>query len=576
MYRRVLSSSKQVLRVQTNYSTINRSYSSKSDNRKRGKWLWWTLVGATATGVALYAVSRPKKSKLVIPDNEKKTLVVLGSGWGALNFIKGLEPHLFKEVIVVSPTNYFLFTPLLPSAVVGTLNPLSIVEPLRAHIGGTNVKFYEAVCTSIDTQNNTITCEDSSALKPNDPQFSLNYDYLVMSIGSGTNTFNTPGVEENCFFVKQITDAAKLKNHILDCFETASLPHLSEEERRKFLHFVVVGGGPTGVEFAAELQDFILEDLKHYYGAVMPYVKVTLVHSNDHLLNTYSAEISQMTDNTFLRQGINTLFSARVTKVTPESVSVFDKSAGQTIEYPSATCVWATGISQTPLATQLSSSLAEYQKNHRALTTNEHLRVLGTNNVFALGDCATVDQRKLYSTWTSLFEKADKDGNGLLTLEEFHSFAKSVSKEYPQMKVIFPRLEAIFQEHDKDQSGELSTKEFSALLAAVDKELTAFPATAQVASQQGKYVAQLFNHHLAKENSLDNAKPFKYNHMGSFAYVGGNVAVLDLESIKLGGFVAWIMWRGAYLNQQFSVRSMISIAYDWCSTHVLGRDTSRF
>ncbi|VAH93557.1 unnamed protein product [Triticum turgidum subsp. durum] len=90
----------------------------------------------------------------------------------------------------------------------------------------------------------------------------VDYDYLVLALGVTVNTFNTPGVMEHCHFLKVVEDAQKIRKSVIDCFEKASLPNLSEEEKRKILHFVIIGGGPTGVEFAVELHDFLVKDLQ--------------------------------------------------------------------------------------------------------------------------------------------------------------------------------------------------------------------------------------------------------------------------------------------------------------------------
>ena len=118
----------------------------------------------------------------------------------------------------------------------------------------------------------------------------------------------------------------------MDCFETASFPGVSEKEKRRLLHFVVVGGGPTGVEFAGELYDYLKEDLRKYYGSVADFAKITLVQSADHLLNTYSEKISQMTSKRFLTDyGIQVLTNARVVKVDEQTLTVFRKETKQEV-----------------------------------------------------------------------------------------------------------------------------------------------------------------------------------------------------------------------------------------------------
>ncbi|KAL7000293.1 External alternative NAD(P)H-ubiquinone oxidoreductase B1, mitochondrial, partial [Sarracenia purpurea var. burkii] len=124
------------------------------------------------------------------------------------------------------------------------------------------INFWEAECLKIDAANKRVFCR--SNLNENlvgNNEFFLEYDYLVIAVGSEVNTFGIPGVVENCYFLKEVEDAQKIRTSVIDCFEKAVLPGLSEEERRTNLCFIIVGGGPTGVEFAAELHDFVQEDL---------------------------------------------------------------------------------------------------------------------------------------------------------------------------------------------------------------------------------------------------------------------------------------------------------------------------
>lgn len=170
-----------------------------------------------------------------------------------------------------------------------------------------NVNYWEAECYRIDAKNKKVYCRSSQNDKE---EFVVDYDYLVVAMGARVNTFNTPGVEENCHYLKvinsfcfvlslmkviltislnpifqEVEDAQKIRRTVIDCFEKASLPNLSDDERRRVLHFVVVGGGPTGVEFAAELHDFVSEDLVNLYPSVKDLVKITLLEATDHILN---------------------------------------------------------------------------------------------------------------------------------------------------------------------------------------------------------------------------------------------------------------------------------------------------
>ena len=265
-----------------------------------GTWLWRQL-------------SQPKL--YTPPEGEaKKRLVILGSGWGALSVLNHLTPGQF-DVTVVSPRNFFLFTPLLPSVTVGTVESRSIVEPvrklIRKHHKNASVDFLEAECVGIDHTHKHVKCEDKSAIVGEVSEWDLPYDILVVAVGAGSNTWGTPGVEKYCHFLKEISDAQAIRNDIIDLVETASIPGQSDAELRRLLHFVVVGGGPTGVEFAAEVQDFLREDVSKIYPHIQGKVKVTLVQSRDHILNTYDQTISQYTEKQFHSDSINLITNSR-------------------------------------------------------------------------------------------------------------------------------------------------------------------------------------------------------------------------------------------------------------------------
>lgn len=293
--------------------------SAAGGKAKRGwfrKLLRWTIGGAVlVTGGAIVwrKVSEPPRYSLQ-EGEKKKRLVVLGSGWGALSVLNHLTPGQF-DVTVVSPRNYFLFTPLLPSVTVGTVESRSIVEPLRKLIWKRHkaapVTFLEAECVGIDHARKHIQCEDRSAIVGEVSKWDVPYDMLVIAVGAMSNTFGTPGVEKYCHFLKEIPDAQAIRNDIIDLVETASIPGQSQAEQERLLHFVVVGGGPTGVEFAAEVQDFLREDVSRIYPGIHDKVKVSLVQSRDHILNTYDQTISEYTEKEFSSDKINLITNAR-------------------------------------------------------------------------------------------------------------------------------------------------------------------------------------------------------------------------------------------------------------------------
>lgn len=282
--------------------------------RKALKWI--VGAGLVYTG-AYYSVKYIKKQTRPTFKIKKK-VVILGTGWSALSLINHLEPEQF-DITIVSPRNYFLFSPLLPSVTVGTVESRSIVEPIRKLIRkyhkGTDTTFLEAECVDVDPANKQISCEDKSGIVGAVSKFKLDYDILVVAVGAKTNTFGTPGVEEHCHFLKEISDAQNIRNVIIDLVETASIPGQEVYERQRLLHFVVVGGGPTGVEFAAEVCDFLSEDVEKIYPGISDDIMVTLVQSQDHILNMYDQTISSYTEDQFKMDGINVLTNARYVRM---------------------------------------------------------------------------------------------------------------------------------------------------------------------------------------------------------------------------------------------------------------------
>ncbi len=186
---------------------------------------------------------------------KRKKLVILGTGWASYSVLKSVNKNLY-DVIVVSPRNHFLFTPLLASTTVGTLEFRSIIEPIR-NVGFRQTDhFHLSEAVGIDVEKKELYCR--SVLKP-ELTYNIDYDKLVVGVGAVSNTFGIPGVSEHAFFLKEVQDARAIRNRILNNFELALHPSISQEERRRLLHIIIVGGGPTGVEFGAELYDFVRE-----------------------------------------------------------------------------------------------------------------------------------------------------------------------------------------------------------------------------------------------------------------------------------------------------------------------------
>lgn len=305
----------------------------------------------------------------------KKKLLILGSGFGAFSLLKRINTDLY-DIKIVSPRNHFLFTPLLPSTTVGTIEFRSIIEPIR---NIKNTHYYQAYCTNIDTKNKIITCYDADS----NNTFETEYDLLVIAVGELTNTFGIEGIKDYALFLREVNEARKIRIKVIDCFENASLPGLTDEQKKNLLNFVVCGGGPTGVEFAAELHDFVDEEVSKKYPELTPFIKVTLIEAGEKLLNSFDEKLSTYTMKNFLSQKIIVKTKSYITRVNEREILLND---GSKISY--GLLVWATGNTASELISK--ANLPKTDKNK--IKIDNFLKVKGFDNIFALGDCSEQEE----------------------------------------------------------------------------------------------------------------------------------------------------------------------------------------
>ncbi|EQC31328.1 hypothetical protein SDRG_10930 [Saprolegnia diclina VS20] len=520
----------------------------------------------------------------IAKDAAKRHIVVLGSGWGAVAFLRKLKPDDSTRVTVVSPRGVFLYTPLLPAASTGTVEARSIVEPIQTFLPK-HARFVEAAATAIDPTTNRVTCV--SELDPDTP-FTLEYDQLVVAVGSVANTFGTPGVTEHAHFLKTYDDVVGLRKLVHARWEQASLPTTSPDEQQRLLSFTICGGGPTGVELAAELHDLFQRDLKKHYPHLASLATVRVIDCASQILSMFDRKIASYATSAFAKHGIETLLKCRVTRVYADSVDVLDTTTGKTSRLPCGTTMWCSGIGLHPLAASIASLFPEQQTNKRAVVVDPYFRVLGSSNLFCFGDAAAVTYEKSVAHAKELFDQFDSTHEGSLSFEDLAALFEHASRTYPQFRehvhliqesrgtskfsrpFVNGALHAIFEAADADHNNRLDKDEFVALLAAMDAHLRSLPATAQVAQQQGEYLAQLFNKKL--EQNPTSAAPFEWANLGSMAFIGENEAVASMPGAGVvQGFAMGLLWRGFETMKQQSYRSLMAVASDQIRTSIFGR-----
>ncbi|MEY2486647.1 MAG: hypothetical protein QOH39_2295 [Verrucomicrobiota bacterium] len=307
----------------------------------------------------------------------KKRIVILGGGFGgvyaAIHLEKLLKRQSAVEIFLVSRDNFFLFTPMLHEIAASDLEITNIVNPLRKLLRKVDVLVGDV--NEIDLRNKQVLISRGYR---NQAQL-LDYDHLVVALGSVTNFYDLPGLAELAVPMKSLRDAVRLRAQILRNLEEAN----SEDdpvERRSSLTFVVAGGGFAGVETVAALNDFVREALPFYPNLSEEMLRVMLVHSGPAILPELGESLGRYTEKVLARRGVEIRLGTRVKRVTESKVFLADD-----VSVPSRTLVWTAGTVPSPIISSLPCA-----KEHGRLLVNQFLRLPDWPDVWAVGDCAFV------------------------------------------------------------------------------------------------------------------------------------------------------------------------------------------
>ena len=305
-------------------------------------------------------------------------IVVLGGGFGGMEAIRGLERRLGGrsdvEILLISDQNYLLFTPLLPQVASSLVEPRHIIQPIRDIRGNRRFRFRRDRVEGIDLAARRVQLAEGSVA----------YDRLVIAIGGVTPTFGIPGVETHALNYKSLQDAVLLRDHLIDLAEHAD--HERDPAlRRRMLTICVIGGGYTGVELIAELQDFFESYLVPRYRGIDPGdYKLLLLEAGPEILRGVHPTLAERARQSLWREGIDIRTSTRVTRVLAGSVEIEDSdtlSAGLT--------VWAAGVKGHPVLADLP---VEHDRLGRILV-DTHMRLPGHPEVYGVGDAVTIQGR---------------------------------------------------------------------------------------------------------------------------------------------------------------------------------------
>ena len=302
----------------------------------------------------------------VSPVRPHPRVVIVGGGFGGLQCAKALRGRPV-DVLLVDRRNYHLFTPLLYQVASCLLNPSEITAPLRKVFSGApNVRYREGDVAGVEFAEKKVRLADGVELP---------YDYLVLATGSVTNYYGNESVRAHALGLKDLGEALQLRNHVLECLERATTA-TTDAERRRLLTFCIVGGGPTGVEYAGALGELARLVLPREYPELpASALRILLLEGGDRLLPMFVPRLSAYTQRELERRGVDVRTKTLVASADDRGVVLHDGT-----EIETATMVWTAGVNPNdPL----------HEKPQR-LEVDDHLRLTGAEGVFAIGDVAKV------------------------------------------------------------------------------------------------------------------------------------------------------------------------------------------
>lgn len=329
--------------------------------------------------------------------NATKRVLILGSGFGGLYTALHLEKTLAKdsdvEVMLVNRENFFLFTPMLHEVAASDLDITHIVSPVRKLLK--RVKVFNGDVESIDIVGKVVKVSHGKEHHHHD----LEYDHLVLSLGSITNFYGNTGLEENALTMKSLGDAIYLRNHLISNLEEADF-ECCPNVRRPLVNFVVAGGGFAGVETIAGVNDFLREALRFYPHLNESLLRVVLVHAGERILPELDEKLGKYAEKKLAARGVEIHLNTRVEEVSGNQVTL---SNGMKI--PTNTMVWTAGTAPNPLLQTLPCD-----KDRGRICADRFMQVKGFDGLWAVGDCAAIIDEKTQKLFPPTAQHAIRQG----------------------------------------------------------------------------------------------------------------------------------------------------------------------
>ena len=340
---------------------------------------------------------------------DTKKILILGGGFAGIECARRLESYFKRkleiEIILVSEDNFFLFSPMLPQVASGMIETRHIITPIRIICKKT--KFYESRIKNIDPFGKIVNLVGTSERRG----ISLEYDYLVIALGSQANFFGLDKMENLAYSMKTLSDAVVLRNRVIDMLEQAE----NEDDpilKKSLLTFVIVGAGFGGVETAGELIDLVLDARKHYPCIDREDIRVIIVEAASFILPGFNEKLAEFALKKLRQRGIEVKLNTKLSSFSGTE-AIIEDAIGPTkspVNQPNIgaiqtrTLIWTAGVSPVDI---IKNSVFKTSKG--GIVVNEFLEIPDFLGVFAIGDCSTLINPKTQRPYPGTAQNAQAE-----------------------------------------------------------------------------------------------------------------------------------------------------------------------
>lgn len=330
----------------------------------------------------------------------KTKVIILGSGFGGLYTALNLDNTIARdddiEITLINRENFFLFTPMLHEVAASDLDITHIVSPVRKLLK--RVKIFNGSVESIDLESKIVHVSHGKEHHHHE----LDYDHLVLSLGSITNFYGNKGLEDNALTMKSLGDAIYLRNHMISNLEEADF-ECCPKIREPLINYVVAGGGFAGVETIAGINDFLREALKFYPNLTEDMLRIVLVHAGNTILPELSEKLGKYSQKKLAARDVEIHLNTKVSKVDGNLVTLSDGT-----EIVTNTLIWTAGTAPNPLLEALPCD-----KDRGRICANQYMEVAGYKGVWAVGDSAAIEDPKTGRLYPPTAQHAIRQGRVL-------------------------------------------------------------------------------------------------------------------------------------------------------------------